>query len=108
MNTAEATASSNIPTNRDVFPQYVEDKYENIEINTSNTYDLATSICATYLWTENVGYPKDLVTATAYHPEGYRLWFKQGRFPIGTNGEATANLLDDTPIPVKPLIDSGA
>ena len=67
-----------------------------------------TSICATYLWTENVGYPKDLVTATAYHTEGYKLWFKQGRFPIGIDGEATAHLLDDTPIPVKTLIDSGA
>ena len=48
LNTAEATASSNIPTSRDVFPQYVEDKYENIEINTSYAYDPATSICATY------------------------------------------------------------
>ena len=60
------------------------------------------------MWTENVGYPKDLVTATAYHTEGYKLWFKQGRFPIGIDGEATAHLLDDTPIPVKTLIDSGA
>ena len=108
LNTAEATASSNIPINRDVFPQYVEDKYENIEINTSYRYDSATRICATYLWTENVGYPKDLVTGTAYHPESYRLWFKQGRFPIGIDGEATAHLLGDTPIPVKTLIDSGA
>ena len=58
LNTAEATASSNIPTERDIFPQYVEDKYENIEINTSYTYDPATCICATYLWTENVGYQK--------------------------------------------------
>ena len=66
------------------------------------------SICATYLWTENVGYPKDLVTATAYHTEGYKLLFKQGRFPIGIDGEATAHLLDNTPIPVKTLIDSGA
>ena len=36
------------------------------------------------------------------------MWFKQGRFPIGIDGEATAHLLDDTPIPVKTLIDSGA
>ena len=49
-----------------------------------------------------------MVTATAYHTEGYKLWFKQGRFPIGINGEATAHLLDNTPIPVKTLIDSGA
>ena len=49
-----------------------------------------------------------MVTATAYHTEGYKLWFKQGRFPIGIDGEATAHLLDDTPIPVKTLIDSGA
>ena len=60
------------------------------------------------IWTENVGYPKELVTATAYNTEGYKLWFKQGRFPIGIDGEATAHLLDNTPIPVKPLIDSGA
>ena len=60
------------------------------------------------MWTENVGYPTDLVTATAYHTEGYKLWFKQGRFPIGIDGEATAHLLGDTPIPVKTLIDSGA
>ena len=106
LNTAEATASSNIPNKRDVFPQYVEDKYEDLEINTSYTYDPATSICATYLWTENVGYLKDLITATAY-TEGYKLWFKQGRFPIGIDGEATAHLLDNTPIPVKTLIDSG-
>ena len=108
LNTAEATASSNVPTQKTVFPQYVEDKYEDLEVHTSYKFDPATSICATYLWTENVGYPKDLVTATAYHTEGYKLWFKQGRFPIGIDGEATAHLLDNTPIPVKMLIDSGA
>ena len=52
---------------------------------------------------ENVGCPKDLVRAT-----GYKLCFKQGRFPIGIDGKATAHLLDNTPIPVKTLIDSGA
>ena len=108
LNTAEATANSNEPTGKRVFPQYVEDRYQDLEINTSYKYNPETSICATYLWTENIGYPKDLVTATAYHTEGYKLWFKQGRFPIGIDGEATAHLLDDTPIPVKTLIDSGA
>ena len=108
LNTAEATANSNEPIGKRVFPQYVEDRYQDLEINTSYKYNPETSICATYLWTENVGYPKDLVTATAYHTEGYKLWFKQGRFPIGIDGEATAHLLDDTPIPVKTLIDSGA
>ena len=108
LNTAEATASSNDPIGKRVFPQYVEDRYQDLEINTSYKYNPETSICATYLWTENVGYPKDLVTATAYHTEGYKLWFKQGRFPVGIDGEATAHLLDDTPIPVKTLIDSGA
>ena len=49
-----------------------------------------------------------MVTARAYHTEGYKLWFKQERFPIGIEGEATAHLLDNTPIPVKTLIDSGA
>ena len=49
-----------------------------------------------------------MVTATVYHPEGYRLWFKQGRFPIGIDGEVTAHFLDNTPIPVKTLTDSGA
>ena len=49
-----------------------------------------------------------MVTATAYHTEGYKLWFRQGIFPIGIDGEATAHLLDNTPIPVKTLIDSGA
>ena len=86
----------------------MEDRYQDLEINTSYKYNPETSICATYLWTENIGYPKDLVTATAYHIEGYKLWFKQGRFPIGIDGEATAHLLDDTPVPVKTLIDSGA
>ena len=108
MNTAEVTASSNIPTIWDIFPQYVEDTYENIEINTSYTYDPATCICATYLWIENVEYPKDLVTTTAYTPEGCKLWFKERRFPIGIDGEAKAHLLDNTPIPVKTLINSGA
>ena len=108
LNTAEATANSNEPTGKRVFPQYVEDRYQDLEINTSYKYNPETSICATYLWTENIGYPKDLVTATAYHTEGYKLWFKQGRFPIGIDGEATAHLLDDTPIPVRTLIDSGA
>ena len=108
LNTAEATANSNEPIGKRVFPQYVEDRYQDLEINTSYKYNPETSICATYLWTENVGHPKDLVTATAYHTEGYKLWFKQGRFPIGIDGEATAHLLDDTPIPVKTLIDSGA
>ena len=86
----------------------MEDRYEDLEVHTSYKFDLVTSICATYLWTENVGYPKDLVTVTAYDIEGYKLWFKQGRFPIGIDGEATAHLLDNTPIPVKTLIDSGA
>ena len=108
LNTAEATASSNEPIGKRVFPQYVEDRYQDLKINTSHKYNPETSISATYLWTENVGYPKDLVTATAYHTEGYKLWFKQGRFPIRIDGEATAHLLDDTPIPVKTLIDSGA
>ena len=79
LNTAEATASSNVPTGKTVFPQYVENKYDDLEIHTSYKYDPATSIYATYLWTENIRYPKDLVTATAYHTESYKLWFKQGR-----------------------------
>ena len=107
LNTAEATASKNVPTKK-LFPQYVENKYEDLEVHTSYEFDPAKSICATYLWTENVGYPKELVTATTYNTEGYKLWFKQGRFPIGIDGEATAHLLDDTPIPVKTLIDSGS
>ena len=65
LNTAEATANSNEPTGKRVFPQYVEDRYQDLEINTSYKYNPETSICATYLWTENIGYPKDLVTATA-------------------------------------------
>ena len=110
LNTAEATDSSNIPNKEkgNIFPQYMEDKYENLEVNASYEYDPPTSICATYLWTEDVGYPKDVVTATAYHTEGHKMWFKQGRFPIGVNGEATAYLLDNTPIAIKTLIDSGA
>ena len=108
LNTTEATASSNVCTRKTIFPQYVEDKYEDLEVHTSYKFDPATSICATYLWTENVGYPKDLVTATAYHTEGYKLLFKQRRFPIGIDGEATAHLLDNTPISVYSLIDSGA
>ena len=105
--TAEATASSNVPTKK-IFPQYVENRYEDLEVHTSYKFDPAKSICATYLWTENIGYPKELVTATAYNTEGYKLWFKQERFPIGIDDEATAHLLDNTPIPVKTLIDSGA
>ena len=52
LNTAEATVSSNIPTGKTVFPQYVEDKYEDLEVHTSCKFDPATSICATYLWTK--------------------------------------------------------
>ena len=69
LNTAEATASSNVPTKK-IFPQYVENKYEDLEVHTSYKFDPAKSICATYLWTENVGYPKELVTTTAYNTEG--------------------------------------
>ena len=86
----------------------MEDKYDDLEVHTSHKYDPTTSICAMYLWTENVGYPKELFTATAYHTEGYKLWFKQGRFPIRIDSEAEAHLLDDAPIPVKTLIESGA
>ena len=86
----------------------MESKYKDLEVHTSYEFAPAKSICATYLWTENVGYPKELVTATAYNTEGYKLWFKQGRFSIGIEGEATAHLLDNTSIPVKILIDSGA
>ena len=63
-----------------------------LEVHTSYEFDPAKSICATYLWAENVGYPKELVTATAYNTEGYKLWFKQGRFPIG-NVERKSHLL---------------
>ena len=73
LSTAETTASINVPTGNTIFPQYVEDKYEDLEIHTSYKCDPATSICATYLWTKNFGYPKDFVTATAYHTEGYKL-----------------------------------
>ena len=38
LNTAEATASSNEPTGKRVFPQYVEDRYQDLEINTSYRY----------------------------------------------------------------------
>ena len=69
INTAEATASSNVPTKK-LFPQYVENKYEDLEVHTSYKFDPAKSICATYLWTENVGYPKELVTTTAYNTVG--------------------------------------
>ena len=48
LNTAEATASSNVPTRKTVFPQYVEDKYEDIEVHNSYKFDPPTSICATY------------------------------------------------------------
>ena len=75
LNTAKATASGNVPTKK-IFPQYVENKYEDLEIHTSYKFDPAKSICATYLWTENIGYPKELLTATAYNTEGYKLWFK--------------------------------
>ena len=64
LNTAEATASRNVPTKK-IFPQYVENKYEDLEVHTSYKFDPAKSTYATYLWTENVGYPKELVTATA-------------------------------------------
>ena len=33
LNTAEATASSNVPTKK-IFPQYVENKYEDLEVHT--------------------------------------------------------------------------
>ena len=49
LNTAEATASSNEPIGKRVFPQYVEDRYQDLEINTSYRYNPETSICATYL-----------------------------------------------------------
>ena len=52
----------------------MENKYEDLEVHTSYKFDPATSICATYLWTENVGHPKDLVTATTYNTKGYKLW----------------------------------
>ena len=55
LNTAEATASKDVPTKK-LFPQYVENKYEDLEVHTSYEFDPAKSICATYLWTENVGY----------------------------------------------------
>ena len=48
----------------------MEKKYEDLEVHTSYKFDPAKSICATYLWTENVGYPKELVTTTAYNTEG--------------------------------------
>ena len=44
LNTAEATASSNVPTKK-IFPQYVENKYEDLEVHTSYKFDQAKSIC---------------------------------------------------------------
>ena len=48
LNTAEATTSRNVPTKK-LFPQYVENKYEDLEVHTSYEFDPAKCICATYL-----------------------------------------------------------
>ena len=58
LNTADATANTNEPIGKRVLPQYVEDRYQDLEINTSYKYNPDTSICATYLWTENLGIQK--------------------------------------------------
>ena len=81
LNTVEATASKNVPTKK-LFPQYVENKYEDLEVHTSYEFDPAKSICVTYLWTENVGYPKELVTATTYNTEGYNCGLSKEDFQL--------------------------
>ena len=47
LNTAEATASSNEPIGKRVCPQYVEDRYQDLEINTIYKYIPETSIHTT-------------------------------------------------------------
>ena len=63
LNTAEATASSNVPTDKTVFPQYVKDKYGDLEVHTSYKFDPATSICHT-----SARLPAFLSTIKSLHP----------------------------------------
>ena len=90
--------------------EYVEDRYENVQVELSAKFNPNQHICASYLWTEEETEDKTKpLIADAYDENYNKMWFKEGRFPINIHGESLGYLLNGTGIKIKvnTLIDSG-
>ena len=90
--------------------QYIENRYENIQVELSSKFNPNQLICATYLWTEEETEDKTKPLIVDAHDDNYnKMWFKEGRFPINIHGESVVYLLNGTGIKIKvnTLIDSG-
>ena len=100
-------ANCNTPMySQNLFPRYEETRYGDVRLIATSTFNPNSNICATYLWTEDEGKNSPLVT-DAYNEQGEKLWFKKGRFRMNIDGESVGRLLDDTPVKVVTLIDTG-
>ena len=90
--------------------EYVEDRYENVQVELSSKFNPNQHICASYLWTEEESEDKTKPLIVDTYDENYnKMWFKEGRFPINIHGESLGYLLNGTGIKIKvnTLIDSG-
>ena len=86
--------------------QYIEDRYENIQVELSSKFNPNQHVCATYLWSEETDKP---LIVDAYDDNYNKMWFKEGRFPINIHGESIGYLFNGTGVKIKvnTLIDSG-
>ncbi len=79
----------------------LDDRYESVKANLSTVFDPDKHITSTYLWPRNIKGPCPIQKQDTS-------FFPQGSFPINLQGETTGYLMDNTPVRVKTLVDSGA
>ena len=90
--------------------KYIEDRYENIQVELSAKFNPNQHICVSYIWTEEESEDKTKPLIVDTYDENYnKMWFKEGRFLINIHGESLGYLLNGTGIRIKvnTLIDSG-
>ena len=96
----------NVPTySQALFPKYEEDRYGNLSLFTTSVFKPHESICATYLWTEEI--KCSIMESEVYDMEGNNMWFKQERFPINLQAESQGEHMDGTNIKLTTLMDAG-
>ena len=81
----------------------MDQRYDEVTVNLSNTFDPDKNITTTYLWPDSNGAKQEPIIEQSNDS-----WFPTGKFPMTVKGEVEGELMDDTPIRVKVLIDSGA
>ena len=95
----------NKPNKDETTSQYAENRYENVNILMTDTYDPNRCIGSTYLWSEKAPYLS--LCTKAFNEQGQELWFEEGKFPINIHGETEGHLLDGSKVKVLTLLDSG-